>query len=215
MKRKLMFILLPLVFIVIGIIFAIYYNIPRVTYSYNKKYDGYVVSEVYGNASYYKIQSKFKDKDVVGIDTRAFMGKTGLEKIEFEDVTKIKYFGRLCFSECINLKEIDLSYSSLIDKNAFYNCISLEEVNIGAYYINGGAFFGCNNLKKVIFTEGLTGVGSYAFAECKQLKELYIPQNTASIGNDCFINSSLTQLTVPLKFKSDNYISTLDYVVYY
>ena len=35
MKRKLLFLLLPLIPIVLGIIFAIYYSIPRLEYIYN------------------------------------------------------------------------------------------------------------------------------------------------------------------------------------
>ena len=37
MKRKLLFLLLPLIPIVIGIIFAIYYSIPRLEYIYNEE----------------------------------------------------------------------------------------------------------------------------------------------------------------------------------
>ena len=49
MKRKLLFLLLPLIPIVLGIIFAIYYSIPRLEYIYNEEYNGYLVSYAYGD----------------------------------------------------------------------------------------------------------------------------------------------------------------------
>ena len=215
MKRKILYIVLPLVFILIGVFFAIYYNIPRVTYVYNSKYNGYLVSEVYGNSSYYKIQSQYLDKDVVGIDSRAFMGKSNLETIEFEDSSKIIYLGRLCFSDCKNLKNIDISSVNLIDKNAFYNCISLKEITINASVINGGAFFGCEGLTKVTLTDKVTSIGSYAFGACKELKELTIPQKVYLIGDGCFVDSGIEKLYVPMIFNVDDYVSKLNYVIYY
>ena len=63
----------------------------------------------------------------------------------FINVKKIPGWG---FSNCSNLKSIDLSYINTLDKQAFYNCISLETVkgtsNITS--INSAIFQNCSSL---------------------------------------------------------------------
>ena len=213
--KKILFITIPLVPILIGLFFAIFFNVPRLDYTYSKEYDGYFVSMAYGNASEYYIPEMYNDKKVVGIDSRAFYNHDKLETITFEKPEAFRYCGRLAFSECHNLKNINLEYTKTIEKNAFYNCLSLENINVGAKYIAGSAFFGCESLKNVELSEECRSIGSYAFASCHSLEYLVIPRYVSTIGNNCFEYSPLKELKVSSIFKNDSYISKLNYVIYY
>lgn len=67
--------------------------------------------------------------------------------------------------------------------DGFANSDVIEEVDLsGAIYIAPKAFLGCSNLKKVILSDSLQKIGSYAFANCPKLKELEIPKATEEIG---------------------------------
>ena len=213
--KKILFITIPLVPILIGIFFAIFYNVPRLEYNYSKEYDGYFVSIAYGDAKEYVIPKNYNDKPVLGIDTRAFYNHKRLERIVFEKEDNFKYCGRLAFSGCDNLNNINLEYTMLIGKNAFANCISLDDIKIGAKYIGGSSFFGCGSLKNVTILDDCRSIGSYAFASCHSLEYLVIPSMVNTIGDKCFDFSPLKELRVNEIFKNDSYISKLDYVIYY
>lgn len=213
--KKILFIVLPLVFIFIGVFFAIYYNVNRVDYTYSEEYNGYLVNRAYGNAKEYFIPEEYNGDKVVGINTRAFYNHIDLEKITFENKDNIKYIGRLSFSECKNLKEIDISSVNTIDKNAFYNCISLDNITIKAKYIAGSAFYGCDSLSNLILESGVSNIGTYAFSCCKSLKYLTVPKSIQKINDNCFLYTSFIELRVPLSFKNNAYLKSIENIVFY
>lgn len=212
--KKLLFILLPLPFILVAIFFSIYNNIPRIVYTYNEAYDGYLVDYVYGNSKEYVIPKEYNGKKVVGFDSRAFYEHKGLESIRFEEETNIKIIARLAFAECNNLKTMSLSNLDEIGKNAFQNCISLDNINFSVERIEGSAFFGCDSLKSVTLTN-TDSIGSYAFSMCKSLEELKLPFSCRTVYDSCFLYSGLKELIVPRRLQHNTYIKSLDYVTFY
>ena len=61
-------------------------------------------------------------------------------------------------------------------------------------------FYGCENLRKVIFTTSwyLTEIADYAFAGCTALENVNIPKSVVYIGSSAFENcTSLKSLTIP------------------
>ena len=64
------------------------------------------------------------------------------------------FIGRLCFSNCANLKSVKIGY--------------------GITKLNFGAFMTCKNLQKVHLPETLKEIGDDAFAACYKLKTLEI-----------------------------------------
>lgn len=215
MKRKLLFLLLPLIPIVIGIIFAIYYSIPRLEYIYSEEYNGYLVSYAYGDNKEYEIPSSYKGMNVVGISTRAFYRHHSLERITFEKEENILFIGKLSFSECESLKEISIRYANVIEKNAFAFDSSLERIELKAKNIGGSAFFECSSLSEVTLNMGVESIGSYAFSRCTSLKELNLPASVYNVFDGAFNHSGLEVLNVPLSLRDNAYLKSLDYVKYY
>ena len=98
-----------------------------------------------------------------------------------------------------------------IDRGAFYNCSSLETVDLGnglttiedgtdSYLTppstndgNGwkstGAFSCCYNLKSITFGSNLQHIGNHAFSESQSLTNLVFSESVQHIGNGCFYHA--------------------------
>lgn len=74
----------------------------------------------------------------------------------------------------------------------FYDCDSLEEVNIygSPAYVGSYAFADCNNLKMVSMSGDIKTIGDYAFADCTVLGQVSIPATTESLGVALFAGCS-------------------------
>ena len=60
------------------------------------------------------------------------------------------------------------------------------------------AFFGCNNLEKLILTSNLSNIGFSAFSDCIKLKEVIIEDGISSIGTYAFSKCiSLEKIEIP------------------
>ena len=68
--------------------------------------------------------------------------------------------------------------------------------------IGPSVFCNCYSLKNVVFGKGLRSIRENAFTGCKKFKTLYIPKNVTNIGKWAFTGCSLTQVTIPEKFKT-------------
>ena len=118
---------------------------------------------------------------------------TNLKKVVLpESMTRI---GKYAFAGCELLETINLSYVTEIDELAFYECLSLEEVELTSVKTVGyGAFTGCSFLESIGDTPELTEVADYAFSGT-DLKEVNAPV-LEKIGVCAFQdNTSLTSFT--------------------
>lgn len=80
------------------------------------------------------------------------------------------------FSGCTSLKEITLSVYDYgtIGKSAFFNCSSLETIELpGITAIADYAFYGCTSLLGIGFDETLSSIGNYCFYNCTRLTDVY------------------------------------------
>lgn len=196
--------------ILLGImIFLIcFFNIPRITYSYDYETDTYYVDKVYGNASSYTILDTVDDKPVTRIRDRAFMKKDHLVEVHLgKNITEIE---RLAFLDCKNLKQISLNYVKRIGRNAFENCTSLEEVELSIDNILGGTFMGCSKLSKVILINTET-IGTYAFYGTS-IESITIPSTCYLVGVDAFKECNhLSKIIIKSKKLMENaYINSLN-----
>lgn len=72
--------------------------------------------------------------------------------------------------------------------------------------IGYGAFAECKSIQKVTLPETLRTIDYYAFSQCTQLQEIQLPNSLISIGRYAFAGChSLKQISVPEKIKSLGY----------
>jgi len=85
----------------------------------------------------------------------------------------IECLGSELFSECLNLKQINLDILekvTSIPNYCFRNCHSLTELTLpkNISYIGSGAFLGCKNLKCIILDNSNLKLGTECFTNCHE-----------------------------------------------
>lgn len=153
------------------------------------------------------------------------IGESAFSNCKIENIVipaSVEIIGNMAFCYCRNLETVRFEADSKvkvieggwygasgIPTGVFQNCSNLKEINIPASVktIKGGAFSGCELLKKVTFDknsnlEELEGVYDYkgsggcyrgVFADCISLATILIPKNVKRIGFSTFANCSALQ----------------------
>ena len=150
---------------------------------------------------------------VTNIDDNTFNYCTGLTSVNIGNgVTSI---GNYAFYGCSGLHSVTIPNNvTSIGDNAFYNCYYLISVTIGngVTSIGDNAFYNCPRLQKVIvsdiakwcgilFAPSVSNPLYYAkhlySDENTEIKELVIPNNVTSIGDNAFYScTGLTSVTI-------------------
>ena len=161
----------------------------------------------------------FNNTNNIKINSKAFMGCTGLQTI---DIPKISTIGTSAFANCTNLVTIEISNVSHIFSSAFTGCTSLINIDIPNVFDIGSSTFlnctsltsisipsrvlsiekktfsGCTNLSNVSLSKNITSIGDSAFYNCRTLSSITIPNKVTNIGNYAFANCmGFTAVTVP------------------
>ena len=106
------------------------------------------------------------------------------------------------FEYCTALSNIELTPKILyIDARAFANS-SLTEISIPKEIetIANQAFYKCEALKKIDFSDGVKEIKEAAFSYCSALEEIHLSKVLTKIGKEAFYAcSSLTEITLPKK----------------
>lgn len=137
---------------------------------------------------------------VIAIGTKAFANCTNLTGITVPDsVTNIASYA---FENCTNLTSITIPNTTNIESNAFAGCYG-EGITLTA---NNLATYGISNTGNVVIPSTVTDnfgiehkVTSIdgAFANCKSLTSVTIPDSVTKIGDYAFRNdSNLTKVTI-------------------
>ncbi len=107
-----------------------------------------------------------------------------------------------------NLQYVEFNYNGaadiIIKDYAFYNCRSLETIDLSKVYSIGiEAFAGCSSLKSVgnggtegnlVFGDKLYEIKSSAFNGCTAINELTIPESTEKIRTYAFANCDIKKV---------------------
>ena len=154
---------------------------------------------------------------VSAINAYAFRNCTALPDISFPaTLTKL---GGEAFRNCSSLKEVTIPATIMaMDANVFWNsgvvkaevlcpvmgqgtfyqCVSLESVNIheGVETIGIGAFHGCTKLPAVDIPSTVTKILENGFRDCSSLASVVIPPSVTSIGNYVFAGCAQLQSAI-------------------
>ena len=153
-----------------------------------------------------------KDKKITSIPS--FRNNTDIQYFNelpyFERVTSLQ--GR-CFQSCTNLKEIDLSNITLLDKTMagshFEGCTNLTKVTLGNITdMPGSCFYGCTNLETIINSENIRTVSNSAFRNCISLESIDL-SNVIKVDYDafwgCAILSDIGSLSNVVSFGNNSF----------
>ena len=137
-----------------------------------------------------------------------FENKDDILKVVIEE--GISNIGNYSFAKCENLIEVQMATTvKHIGENAFYECTSLEHIDVpeGVINIATFAFANCNNLRSIRLPNTLITIGSSVFEDCSSLKYVKIPNNLKQISAGVFANcTSLESIYIP---KSINTIGAI------
>lgn len=83
-----------------------------------------------------------------------------------------------------------------IDYDAFYGCDELEKIvfNDGLETIGRAAFASCGSLKEVILPQTVTGIDDGAFSGCGNIERIYLPPSLKEIGDSALADISPDEL---------------------
>lgn len=139
---------------------------------------------------------------VMNIGSEAFKNCTSLNKIAFPE-TIIK-FGKDAFMGCNSLTHVNFcgeinQWAQIEFENEFSNPIYysknlilkdtlLTKATINAQKINTYAFFNCRSLKEIYFQNSVEEISSYSFANCISAEKIAIPKNVTKIEEYAFFN---------------------------
>lgn len=100
---------------------------------------------------------------------------------------KVRVIGEKAFSGS-SIREAELSAElRTVSKHAFSECKELKTVQMpSVQYIGEEAFAGCTSLEEMIIPEGAETICPRAFAGCTGLKNVKIPDSVKTIAEDAF-----------------------------
>lgn len=172
------------------------------------------------------------------IGESAFKGCTALKTVTVSSGEELRTIGASAFEGCGALESVALTSGlTEIGENAFLDCESLKKVNIddvGAWFkiyfanikanptyyagnlykdgeivtsaetpesvtsIRSYAFYNCKGLKNIKIGSGVQNIGVYAFFNCEGLTEITVPKSVQAIGESAFAGcNGLTKITLP------------------
>lgn len=94
------------------------------------------------------------------------------------------------FYGCDSLKEVSMENIKEINEFAFFDCENLENIKFSnnLYIIKDYAFSNCKSINKIKFNEELRIIGESVFENCIKLQEINLTPHIGTIGDYTFNN---------------------------
>ena len=141
-------------------------------------------------------------KSVTKVARETFSGCSSLQNVEFPG--GVSQIDDMAFSGCSRLRSFDVSQSDSIGVSAFYNCMSMAEIDGLEHvkYIGRDAFNGCATLKGnasgVLALEQVDSIPEQTFYGCSMLSTIRLSDKLYSLGQRAFSGcASLTAIQLP------------------
>ncbi len=168
---------------------------------------GELTSSAFKDAIY--IKNVTLKSGITSIPNYAFQNCTALTNVTLPDT--LESIGQSAF-KASGLREITATSSwNNIGNNAFQNCEELVSVNLsafnytGTYSINEYAFADCKKLANVLLPNSITHIITRMFSGCTSLTSIVFPNSLKTIGGYAFYNSGLTSVNFNNVIGLDNY----------
>ncbi len=179
---------------------------------YSVSNDEVTITDCDTSATTMKIPENIDGKPVTSIGDSAFKSCDSLTSITIPDsVTSI---GSFVFSHCRSLTSITIPDSvTSIGSFAFYKCTGLTDINVDInnkyFSSHDGILYNKDKTKLIFYTpgntinsfeipNGVTDIGTSAFAGCESLTSIIISDTVTNIEYVAFSNcSNLTNITIP------------------
>lgn len=171
----------------------------------------YHITKYCGSEAKVSIPEEYRNKPVDTINTLAFSAATSITELYIPDtVTKIE---KNAFNACNNIETIRIPFIG--DSKTSYNS-GIGKANTLFGYIFGAESYEMQkayvpmNLHKVIISDEVVNIQSYAFYGCKQITEIILPKTLERIGYDgsssttrnvSFAYTGITSLYLPQTVK--------------
>lgn len=158
-----------------------------------------------GNGAFSNVQNaKFLDFDIpIKVDTPFssletlylgrnvsgnLVGKSPINNVEFgEGITEIS---AQMFENAVGINYLTLPHNiNKIGRSAFRGCTGLKRITTRAQFIDNSAFEGCENLI-IADIEGISILGSNAFAHCDKLEWMSMGDAVEAIENNAFLEDA-------------------------
>lgn len=162
----------------------------------------YHIMKYCGSEAKVSIPEEYRGKTIDTINTLAFSAATSITELYIPDtVTKIE---KNAFNACNNIETIRIPFTgeSLTATNDWQG-----KGNASFGYIFGTDSYEMQkayvpvNLRKVIISDQVKTIPSYAFYGCKQIIEIDLPAKLERIENKVFAGCSIVELNFPITLK--------------
>lgn len=126
--------------------------------------------------------------EISEIKNYAFFGCTSITNVVMQE--NINRVGEQSFSECVNLREVTMfGEIETISDGAFEYCTSLIGIHlppVGMFKIGSRAFAHCKKLRHIVVPQTVEQINKFAFYRCDELEEINLPASLAAIGDSAF-----------------------------
>lgn len=119
---------------------------------------------------------------IVEIEHNAFMYCQELESVNFPD--SLKTVGNSAFISCSNLTNLYLNNIEKLGTHVFKQCYSLYEMYVSGSLttVPARTFDQCENMKKLVFEDGVKTIEAKAALDLESVEMIRIPRSVTSIG---------------------------------
>lgn len=175
--------------------------------------EGITEIEEYAFAGCTNLKTVNLPSSVEKIDNLAFEGCQSLDSFVIPET--VTWIGTGVFDNCVNLTDVEIPgklWNKKIFRNSdvykdeelMYSCyvknltLTGEIYKLGKYTVNDTSFSGISSLEKVILPETIIEFGDNLFLNCKNLKEIKLPENLKTIKDSVFSGcGELEEIEIP------------------